>query len=228
MKAISLVVFIMFVFFYISHYQSDFFFVAQEYIANGRTTFYPVIAGIVMSVLLYGLHRLVLSIYKFRGNVFTLSYLPSFLLLILIEDICSSVAQHSSCWHLFFTIPLAIVLTLLLFRIVLKYVNRDSYDYSLSILSKELWVNSLIMLGMMILTLVCSANNNNVRSSISHDVYYIKQKHDVERQAILKAEQDSLRKIFVADSIAAAKDSLRKEKLRKDSLAELERKQIGG
>lgn len=227
-KVICFIVFAIFVFFYISSYQADLFFVAQDSIANGKTTFYPIIAGIVMVVLLYGLQRLVLNFFRFKDNVFTLSYIPSFLVLILIADICSAVVRHISCWHLLFTVPLAIVLTFFLFKLVLQFGNRKNLDYGLQMLPKELWSNLVILLTMIILTLACSTNSNNLRSSIAHDSYYIKQQHELERQAILKAEQDSLRQIFIKDSIIAARDSIRKEKLRRDSLAELEKNRIGG
>ena len=221
MKFICDIIFSVFVFCFVFFSQADIIAVAQHILSGGQTHYNHVVGAILITIFLFAMQRLVYRLTKFTNKIYSLTYIPSFLLLMLMTDIAGNVAISSTCWHLCFTIPLALAAAYIVYKAaynIPKYKNRLQ---TIAILSRELWLNILQLLVMMLLTLWACNTNRDDHAAVSSHLRKINADIELARQQRIKAEQDSLREIFVHDSILAAKDSIRKERLRIDSLERL-------
>lgn len=218
MKTIYASIFICFTFCFVYFFQADIMAVAQHQLSHGQTTFNPLVGAILITVALYIVQRLVARYIKLQNRVYAVSYLPSFLILMFIADISDCAANNETCWHLLLSIPIIVALTVLVFKYVMKLPKYDRHVNTVSLLTRTFWVNLLIMLILSLITLmVANTNKKEHRLAIVHNKDIKAHKAYVAKMK-LKAEQDSLREIFVHDSIIAAKDSIRRERLRLDSL----------
>ena len=218
MKPIYAVIFCCFTFCFVYFFQADIIAVAQHALSKGQTSFNPIVGAILITVILFVVQRFVIRFVKLQNRVYVLSYIPSFLILMFIADISDCAANNETCWHLLFSIPLSLALMVFVFKVALKLPKYDRHINTVSLLTRTSWTNLLILLILSLLTLMVSNTDKVEHEQATLQNKQIKAHKAYVAKIKLKAEQDSLRQIFVHDSIIAAKDSIRRERLRLDSL----------
>ena len=221
-RNIIAIIFCVFVFCLTYYNQADILALAQHLYSNGKTTYNPFIGATIITAILYLIQRLIYHFLAIDGKWYAITYMPSFLLLIIINDISASRIAEATCWHLIFTIPLSITGLSLLLRIAYLKSRNNRWPSSAANKEHEAVIISmlLIILGIAI-TLICSNTSKHDHQAYHITLNQVKEQRAIEQAEKEQAERDSLRQIFIADSISAAKDSIRKEKLRRDSIADI-------
>ena len=218
LNILSAIIFCVFVFCLIFFFQDENIAVAQNVLSGGKTVYRPIVGALLITIFLYALQRLVFFLLPVRGRLHALTYLPSFLALMLIVDIASCIAVGSTCWHLLFAVPIALFVLYFLYNELVKYIKFYRQRGRSPLLSRDTWINLVLIVAMMIPTILIGSVDKQAQKNVTSSLATIKKKAEHERQMLIKAEQDSLRAIFVHDSRAAVKDSIRLERQRKDSL----------
>ncbi len=217
-RTICLVIFLIFSFLYLYKFQGDTYAVAQHILSDGKTSYNNLIGAIVLTAILYFLHVVTLYFVRLRPHLYALSYTPSFLLLILLTYINSQVVQHKSVLMLFLIIPLMIAAVYVVFYIAKSPQLHDRSYFTISIFTREMWNNILIMAVLMFLTILAGNSDRSLHNRMNYEHRVINYHAEVMRMQKIQAEKDSLRQKAIDDSIKAVKDSIREREFKLPSL----------
>ena len=216
------VIFCVFVFCLIYFNQADIMALAQHSLSHGKTIYRPFIGAVIITVVLYLIQRVIYYFFRIDGKWHSVTYLPSFIVLIVVIDIATSCTVATTCWHLLFTTPLFVATAFVLLRLINQRTNsRWRTSTSKDNGFKDMFINLLLLTIAFIIVLLSSNTSWPDHNAFHHRLNDVKKQREIEKAEKEQAERDSLRQIFIADSIIAAKDSIRKEKLRRDSLADI-------
>lgn len=154
------IIFVAFSFDYLYYYQADVLSAAQH-IASGGKTYYSQRLGTALIVLgLIIIQIGVQAIAKLKGAYYALTYLPSFLVLMVLTAIPSDFSSHYDIGALRFVLPIVLlIIWVAIVYFVRQYQSVDSKIRSKGLLSQAMGINLTILLGMMLLT--CFTGNHN-------------------------------------------------------------------
>lgn len=213
-RALCLLIFLIFNFLYLYKFQGDVYAVSQHILSDGKTTYNNLVGAIVLTIILYCLHIVTLYFVRLRPHLYALSYTPSFLLLILLTYINSQVVQHKSVLMIFLIVPLMIAVIYVVFYFAKSPRLHDHSHFTLSILTREMWNNILIMIVLMFATILMGNSDRALHNRMNYEHRVIKYRAEVMRQQKIQAEKDSLRQKAIDDSIKAVKDSIREREFK--------------
>jgi len=146
-RSVCAIVFLVFTFLWLYAFQADVLCVAQHVLSGGRTSYKPLVGGVVITGLLMSLQLFVMKVFKLLRSFHWLTYLPSFLLLATISSIgidCSfPLASH--WWLLLLVLVVWAVAAWMLIRLKPLPRSRRSEIYS-----RLLWHNLLGMACLML------------------------------------------------------------------------------
>ena len=219
---VTAVIFCVFVFCLIYFNQADIMALAQHSLSHGKTIYRPFIGAVIITVVLYLIQRVIYYFFRIDGKWHVLTYLPSFIVLIVVIDIATSCTIATSCWHLLITIPLFFLGAFVILKLIYQHTNsRWKTSTSKDSGFKDMFINLLMLTIAFIIVLFSSNTSWPDHNAFHQRLTDVNKQREIEKAEKEQAERDSLRQIFIADSIIAAKDSIRKEKLRRDSLADI-------
>ncbi|MDO4801203.1 MAG: hypothetical protein Q4A15_03465 [Prevotellaceae bacterium] len=213
-RTICLVIFLIFSFLYLYKFQGDIYAVSQHILSDGKTSYNNLVGAIVLTAILYCLHIVTLYFVHLRSHLYALSYTPSFLLLILLTYINSQVVQHKSVLILFLIVPLMIAVIYVVYYFAKSPRLHDRSHFTLSILTREMWNNILIMTVLMFATILMGNSDRALHNRMNYEHRVIIYRAEVMHQQKIQAEKDSLRQKAIDDSIKAVKDSIREREFK--------------
>lgn len=207
-RVLCTLIFLVFTFCFIFFFQGDLLAVAQHILSGGQTSYNHTVGAILLTLLLYALHWVVKRYVKLTGRSYSLTYLPSFLILTLLTYISAQVVLYNTLLHLLWIIPLLFVVSFFVVRLVRYIQPVDQFERSMSMLSRELWANLLIMVLMMMTTVITCNADKTLHKEVHHEIAMLRHRAEIRTQKQLKAEQDSIRNVEIQDSIKAAKKKI--------------------
>lgn len=160
LKAVCDVVFCLFSFLYLYFYQADVLCYGYHLLSDGRTYFDDLSATVVVTILLLILQKLSAYISRPSPACYTLSFLPSFLILTMLTSVeeGGSLKEGFSVW---LWVLLVVLLLWYIVSICLRQINDDGkVNKGKGIFSFRVWTNILLLCVMMFLTGMFSNNND--------------------------------------------------------------------
>lgn len=158
-KAVSAVVFCIFTFFYLYSYQADVIYAVQHVLSDGDTTYNTLVGAVLITLTLQVLQVVIISFMRVSHSAVALTWFPSFLILTVITDADPKLETLFSFGNWTWVAPLLLVAWFLLTWAITKTENFDTRASSTPFLSRQMWVNCLAMLLMMLFT--CSFSNSD-------------------------------------------------------------------
>ena len=139
------IVFLLFSFSYLYHFQADILAVAQHVLSKGLTRYNRLVGALLITIVLQLLQLLVYALLRLRKRSHALTYLPSMLVLAMITDVSSDIDLQFSLGAWWWVFPLVIILwvPLVLFARALRDVEPESEPVGL--FSRAMWINMLVM-----------------------------------------------------------------------------------
>lgn len=152
-----LVLFFLFSFCYIFFLKGDLLAEAQFAFSNGVTHYSHFFGAVMITILLLLIQMLVLRMTGLNGRLYALTFLPSFLFLIVTTSVNKAVFEDFTFGSWGWVIPLVLVLYVILVIVIKQMAYHfNSYDDD-NHASKYMWPNLITMLIMM---LVCGSFHN--------------------------------------------------------------------
>ena len=160
MRVLCAIVFIVFSFIYLYDFQDDLLSVAQHVWSSGQTHYNRTVGAIIITIVLQMLQYGIYSITKLHRRSHALSYLPSFLLLMVISYITPDIDKHSSFMTWLWLAPVILVIW---YGAVWAAKQFEPYEPEMNdkgYLSRLMWVNMIeIIIMMFVVCLVCGSND---------------------------------------------------------------------
>lgn len=158
-KAVCAVVFLFFTFVYLYHYQADILYVGQHVLSEGATTYDPLVGALLITLVLQVLQMVVMGVMRVSHSAVALTWFPSFLILTVITDVGANIDSDFSFGGWAWAIPLLLIVWFFLTWGITKTENFDTRASANPLLSRQMWINVLTMVVMMLFT--CTLSNDN-------------------------------------------------------------------
>lgn len=160
LKLSCALLFCAFSFVYLYFYQDDIMTVTQHIASGGKTFYNPLLGAILITVILQLLQHFIDKFVRIPDCAFSLSYIPSFLILAFISSISEQTTAHHlvmKAWGWY--IPLILVILAAVIYVLKRYQPYALPARSMGIFSQNTWTNLLIILIGMVWT-GCFSNND--------------------------------------------------------------------
>lgn len=157
-RVVCAIVFILFSWCWLYYFQNDLLMMAQHVLSHGITHYNRLVGAVGITFVLYLLQHLIHKVTHLNKSFYALTYFPSMLALGMLTDIVPDPAggiTHMFSWWL-------IIVYLLLWggcTYFFTKLQELDYDPNPHILSRSMWMNLLIMVLLMVLTV--SVGNTN-------------------------------------------------------------------
>ncbi len=158
-KVVSAVVFCTFTFLYLYLYQADLLYMGQHILSDGATSYNSLVGALLITLVLQLLQMVIIGVMRVSHSAIALTWFPSFLILTVITDISTSMETNFSFGSWLWMVPFLLAIW---FGVTWTITKAENFDTRLSahpLLSRQMWVNSLAMLLMMLFT--CTWSNGN-------------------------------------------------------------------
>ena len=144
------IVFIVFSFLWLYHFQADVLAALQHVMSGGRTKYNPLLGAVIITILLQLLQLLVHSVFCLTNRGHALTYFPSMLVLTLISAVNTDLAQ-SYAWGFWWIMVILVLIGWVGVCLVVKYIQNVEPDKGSRVFfSRPMWINMLILFLMMI------------------------------------------------------------------------------
>lgn len=153
--------FCLFSFCWLFWFQGDVLAVAQHVLSGGATTYNRAIGAVLITFVLLLLQRGVFSLIRLRHYSHALTYLPSMLLLAVISDISTDIDQHFTLGNWYWAVPLTLAVWGFSTWLARQMIPFGSGERRTGFLSRQFWVNTLMM-AVMMLVMVAVSNSDAV------------------------------------------------------------------
>ncbi len=158
-KVVSAVVFCTFTFLYLYLYQADLLYMGQHILSDGATSYNALVGAILITLVLQLLQLVICGFMHVSHSAIALTWFPSFLILTVITDISPDIDKSFSFGGWLFAVPLLLAVWFGVTWTITKAENFDTRESAHPLLSRQMWVNSLAMLLMILFT--CTWSNGN-------------------------------------------------------------------
>ncbi len=163
-RVVCALVFLLFSFFWLYHFQADMLAVAQHGLSGGKTHYDRTVGAVIICAVLMGVQLLVYSIVRLSRSTHALTYVPSFLLLSFVSSV-----EYPFSWGVWLLVAPLVLAVWGLVVWLLKKNETVSWEYrrSSGLLSRTVWVNQL-QLAVMMLVVAAVSNTNAVAHFKAH------------------------------------------------------------
>ena len=159
-RVMCAIVFVLFSFCWLYFFQADLLAVMQHVLSNGQTTYHPLLATVVITVLLMVIQQIVYVLVRLKKRFYALTYVPSMLVLALLTDVylpdTTQVCFQWSWW-----LPVVLMLVWLLVVVVARVYQEVEENPSYSLLSRPMWTN-MLLLALQMMFVAWMGNTNAV------------------------------------------------------------------
>lgn len=146
--------FALFCFFYLFCLQNDVLAEAQYVFSNGVTQYSRFWGAVIITFALMCVQYLVEKVAHLSGRWYAITYLPSFILLMMVTSLSRRTIEHFTFGSWVWILPLFVVVYILVLRLKYKMPGESIQEGDYTV-SRYLWPNLLTLLLMM---LACGAN----------------------------------------------------------------------
>lgn len=146
--------FALFCFFYLFCLQNDVLAEAQYVFSNGVTQYSRFWGAVIITFALMCVQYLVEKVAHLSGRWYAITYLPSFILLMMVTSLSRRTIEHFTFGSWVWILPLFVVVYMLVLRLKYKMQGESIQEGDYTV-SRYLWPNLLTLLLMM---LACGAN----------------------------------------------------------------------
>jgi hypothetical protein len=147
-RTVSAIVFLTFTFLWLYYFQSDVMAYSQHVFSGGVTHYNRLVGALLVTIVLWLLQCGVYAMVRLRVTLHAITYLPSMVVLVLLDAICPAV-DGSSSFSLWWLLLLPVLALWGLVSWVARMASKYNVRQQSSFFSRNMWVNLLVMVMMM-------------------------------------------------------------------------------
>jgi hypothetical protein len=160
-RVMCAIVFVLFSFSWLYFFQADQMAMAQHELSSGMTRYSPLLGTLIITAVLMLLQWLVFSIFRLTKRFHALTYVPSMTLLALITEVSRQIVSADGVSPWIWVLPVLVLLLWAAVSYVARVAQEVETDLSYAILSRPMWINSLLM-ALQIMCVAWTSNTNAV------------------------------------------------------------------
>ena len=157
-RVMCAIVFVLFAWGWLYFFQADALAMTQHVLSDGLTHYNRLVGAIIITAVLLILQFIVNGITKLNKRFHALTYMPSMLVLAILTGISQFIDRDVSLSHFLWLVILFVIVWVCLILFVRQYQDLDKKD-QFPLFSRSMWVNMLMMTGMIICVALVSYTN---------------------------------------------------------------------
>ena len=172
------VVFAVFSFVYIYHYQCDILTYTQSVLSEGKTHFNRGVGAFLITLVLYLTQRGINAMVRLYARAHAISYFPSMLILAFITDAPSDLSGGYVMGHWAWVLPLSLCLFIGVAWVCKQIQPFEPVSGGLLPFMRPLWINIWTMVALMVMVCMCSNSDTLFHYQLRMEQQMVKGRYD--------------------------------------------------